>query len=235
MEGSLQQTNYLVAYQVHCDSGGITLLDKLELGLTEGIHQSILPRLEHHSQRVFIPGDSGVTVDHLDWGRLVKERTLTCVRYAVSVDIMSPDTVYVSNGSDVSAVDVTNDSVMWTLEQPSTMIHHPPYCLAVLGDNVMVGLFHGTPVMYLHDCPIPDRARPQIWGLGCPYTISTERKHHFLITDSTSNAVYVVDASGTLLHRVDIDTTSSTVDCAVVNKQLWVGCKSGDIVIMSTE
>ena len=38
-----------------------------------------------------------MTVARLDGDRLVRERTLTCVRVAISVDVMSPDTVYLGD------------------------------------------------------------------------------------------------------------------------------------------
>ncbi len=87
----------LAVYMVHSDTENIELIDSIELGLIKGLLLwSVSPRVEHPSQRVFIPcGFRGVTVARLDGDRLLKERTLICVRHAVSVDILSSDTVYV--------------------------------------------------------------------------------------------------------------------------------------------
>ncbi len=223
----------LAAYQVHRDSGNITLVDTMPVYTTKRFDLPIHPRVDHRSQRVFIPCKSGVTVARLNGDRLVEEMTLTSVRHAVSVDIMSPDTVYVCDTRDISAVDVTRDRVMWTLEQPDTVIHHHPNSLAVLGGRVMVGFMLGPLVMYAHHSRVPGRDIIPSLRLDWPYTISTDRKQHFLIADSSN--VFVVDIDGTLRHRIPIGMDMDIADCAVVNKQLWVGCKSGYIEIMSTK
>ncbi len=75
----------------------IELIDSIELGWIRGLLLwSVSPRVEHLSQWVLIPcGFRGVTVARLDGDSLIRERTLTCVRHAVSVDVMPSDTVYV--------------------------------------------------------------------------------------------------------------------------------------------
>ncbi len=198
--------------------------------------QFICPRVDHYSQRVFIPGGSGVIVARLDGGRLVREKTLTCVKYPKSVDAMSPDTVCicgVGSGS-VSIVDVRDDRIISTLNNPEGVTCEQPNSVAVLGDSIIVKYDIGPLVVYRHGSPDPVRVplRPE-WGYLI--SISTDRQHHFLITDSRTKNVLVVDVSGEVLHKVEIKAHSSIVDCAVVKRQLWVGCRNSDIVVMSPQ
>ncbi len=119
-EESLRYNHSFAVYQVHHASGYITLLDRMDLGISVVVW-SVCPRVDHHSRRVFVPcWGNGVVVAHLDGERLVRERTLNSVLYAESVDAMSPDTVYVCD-SRVHSVDINHDSITSTLEKPDTV------------------------------------------------------------------------------------------------------------------
>ncbi len=231
----------LAVYQVHRDSGDLTLLDRMELwtgGLSWSV--SMCPRVDRHIQRVFVPSaDSGVTVAHLDNDRLVRGRTLTCVRVARSVDVMSPDIVYVVDGSSrsVCVVDVRDDKIVSTLEKPETVNNELPRSLAVLSDSVMVsyGASDHTLVVYSHASPTPVRVIPRPGRLQEVIAASTDWQSNFLLTEYKTKSVFVMDTSGNVHHTVNIDTDRWPRDCAVVNRQLWVGCLNGDIIIMSSE
>ena len=54
-------------------------------------------------------------------------------------------------------------------------------------------------------------------------------------TDWKANFIFAMDFNGNLRHTVSIDNGYTPWDCAVVNRQLWVGCVRGDIVIMSSQ
>ncbi len=226
----------LAAYQVHGESGDITLLDRLKLWETsEG--WLVDTRVGRQSQHIFVPSlDSGVVVARLERDRLVKERTLTCIKDAVSVDVMSPNTVYVCDEGRLSVhiVDVRDDKIVSTLEKPYTVRGECPRSLAVLGDNVMVGYGYGDPtlVVYHHPSPAPVKVITRHIGLKQMTAVTTDCQRHFIVTDST-NTVFVMDVRGHLRHTVNIGSDSKTVDCAVVNRQLWIGCVNGDIVILS--
>ncbi len=222
----------LVAYKVHHDGGDITKLDSIELEVL--LPLSICPRVEHHTQRVFIPGDSGVTVARLHQGRLVKDTTLTCVRDAAGVDFISHVTAYVSDyaGPSVRVVDVGADKITSTLETPDRVRNERPDTLAVLDDRVMVGYSSGCLVIYNHGSPAPATVVPQADEPIHPRSISTDRQRHFLITYSKPNAVFVFDVSGNIRHALKIDTDSMAIDCAVINGQLWVGCLNGDVIML---
>ncbi len=228
--------NYkLAVYRVQSDSGHITRLDTLT-GLGKG-DWSQCPRVDRHSRRVFIPcWDSGLTVARLDGDRLVRERTLPCVRYAVSVDFMSPDTLYVGDraSGQVHVLDVRNDRPRSRLRKPFAAKDKRPYRLAVLGDSVMVGYGNSILVVYRHGSPDPVRVMSYPGGLEEVTSVSTDFHSNFIVTDRGKKSVFVVDASGKLRHTLNIGTDSWTVDCAVVNRQLWLGCLDGDIVIMSS-
>ncbi len=65
-----------------------------------------------------------------------------------------------------------------------------------------------------------------------PY-IGTDMRRYLVITDERTKSVLVVDLYGNLHHTIKIDTKEIILDCAVVNRQLWVPCDNGEVVIMS--
>ena len=249
VEGRRRSGRYsinLTVHSVQSDSGHITRLDTLTVltGLGEGYGlPSLCPRVDRHSRRVFVPcRDSGVIVARLDGDRLVRERTLTCVRRAISVDVMSPDTVYVGDifSGSVHVVSITDDRIISTLDKPDTVRGDRPYSLAVLGDSVLVGYGHSTLVVYRHGSPAPVRVIPRPGGLDHVRTVSTDCRSNYIVTDTRTISVFIIDSNGDLKHTVNIPDTSKYTngrleDCAVVNRQLWVGCSNGDIVIMSSQ
>ncbi len=236
-EGSYKYS--LAVYRVHSNRD-ITLLDRLTL-FTDDQSWYLHPRVDCHSGRVFVPGrGQGVTVARLDGDRLVREKTLTCVREAISVDVMSPDTVYIGDRGRVHVVAVRDNRIMLTLEKPDPVDQYERPCrLAVLGNTVMVyyGNFTGALVVYSHGSPVPVREIPFPLGLENVSAISTDCRRHFLLAYYPTSSVFVIDASGNFCHTVNTDTHShnTLIDCVVVNKQLWVGTMFGDIIIMSSQ
>ncbi len=230
--------NYsLAVYQVHRDSGDITLLDRLELGEGDQVLWYIHPRADRHSRRVFVPcRDIGVTVARLDGDRLVREMTLTSVKHPESVDVMSPDTVYVGDwhSDSVHAVDVKNDKITLTLTKPDT-VKRLPWRLKVLGDSVIVCYGYDTLVVYHHGSPAPVRVIPCPGGLQFVSAVNCHSQDHLMLTDWKVKSVFVIGLSGDLRHTVNINPDSHPVDCVVVTRQLWVGCLNGDIIIMSSQ
>ncbi len=227
----------LTVYRVQSDSGDITWLDTLT-GLGEG---GWCPRVDRYNHRVFVPCRySGVTVARLDGDRLVRERTLTCVS-AISVGVMSADTVYVGDYDSyrVHVVDIRNDRITATLETPDT-VRGVPASLAVLGDSVIVCYGNFFPlVVYRHGGSSPIRVIPLPVGLKYVYAISTDCHSNYLVTDWQTRSVFVIDTNGDLRDTVNIhtdrDTDSWPEDCAVVNRQLWVGFRNGYILMMSSQ
>ncbi len=247
--GSGTHSQTVAVYSVHRDSAEITLLDRLELWETGIGWQIVCPRVDHHSQHVFVPSDSGVAVARLDGDRLVRERTLTCVSVTVSVDVMSPDTVYVcdSRNKSVHVVDVRNDRITSTLQRPDITRDEVPARLAVLGDSVVVCYSGNCPlVVYRHGSPAPVRVIPHpLTESNFVRVVSTDYQRHVLLADETFSkvTVSVLNISGDLYHTINFDKsdkfemiqTDYPVDCAVVNRQLWVGFSSGYIVKMSSQ
>ncbi len=227
-------SNTLAAYRVHTDSGDITLLDRLDLRTSVQSSFSRSPRVDRHSHRVFVPcGHYGITVARLHGDRLVRERTLTSVIPAVSVDVMFPDTVYMNTFHSVHIVDVRDDRITLTLQKPDTK--HLPTCLAVMGDSIIVGDIDGTLILYRHGNCAPVRIISCPGGLQHMHAVSTDRQSHFMLTDISKSSVLVMDVNMNLLHTVKIRSQFMPLECTVVNSQLWVGCLLGDIVILSSQ
>ncbi len=224
----------LAVYRVQRDSGDITLLDRLELE-TGAKPLFVCPRIERHSGRVFVPCRGiGVTVARLEGDRLVRERTLTRVKGAVSVDAVSPDTVYICDydSERVHVLDVREDEIKSTLQKPDT-VRGAPWRLAVLGDSVMVSYTRGSIVIYHHGSPIYSRVIRWSDKIGDVTAVCTDCHLHFIVTDGKNKCVRPLEYNGEFCTPVGIPTDRGPQDCAVVNGQLWVGCANGDIVIMS--
>ncbi len=241
--GEYIPSSSLAVYSAHSDRRHITLLDRLELMNSFDLTPTTSPRVERHSRRVFVPIRSGVIVCRLHGDRLVLEKTLTCVGDAVSVDAMSPDTVYVcslgENNSIVCIVDVREDRIMSTLDNPSlvpgyTPLKRPTY-LAVLGDSVIVNYIEGYLAFYRHGSPAPVRVTQHPWRENMFHcnAVSTDYQHHFLVANTSLASVYVTDITGNPRHTVSINY--SPKDVAVVNRQLWVLGGDNHISVMSSK
>ena len=251
LESDMCRTGLFV-YRVQGDSDDITLLDYLDMDMRKP-HWHPHPRVDHHRWRVFIPwNDSNVIVVRLAGDKLVRDRTLTCISRVRSVDVMSSDTVYVSNWEFVHTVDVREDKITSILEKPETMRDHDrmPVGLTVLGDSVLVN-YSSAVVLYYHGSPAPVRVigLSHTW-LGLNAAVSTDHHQHFLVYTSPNTkfvdtgkmtgtsmvaSVLVMDVSGNVRHTIQIDTDSYIRDCAVVNRQLWLASKDGNIIIMSSQ
>ncbi len=153
------------------------------------------------------------------------------------MDVMSPDTVYIQNvvDSSIHVVDVRYDRITLTLETPDPVKDKLPNRLAVLGDTVMVNYTDNTMVVYRHGSPAPVRVVPHPNGLQIATAVRTDGHSHFTVTNWKARSIFVMDFNGNLRHTVIIDNAYTTWDCAVVKRQLWVGCVRGDIVIMSSQ
>ncbi len=185
----------LVVYQLQSDTGNISLLDEFDLGIIGWLQWPVCPRTEYHTQRVFVPNpDSGVTVARLDGGRLLREKTLTCVKGCYSVEVMPLDTVYVchSDSHNVSVVGVRHDSITSTLERPGSVGDKDPFSLAVLGESVLVGYtdYNGRAlVLYRHGSPAPVRVIPRPREMEGLAAISTDCWRHFLVADHVTKTL----------------------------------------------
>ncbi len=230
--------NVYTAYYEEDTGASITHLDSMPLP-ADCIGS---PRVDRCNHRIFIPCDvSGVVIARLEGDRLVTEKTLLCVEKPLDVDVISPDTAYVCDGDTytVKVVDVTRDVITATLKKPEEVNNAIPMRLAVLGDRIMVMYMYGGPILAIYQCPYdsldPIQVIPSPEDLNSVSAISTEaRGHHFLLTDCKSRYMFVVDVKGNLLDTVNIEVDRYPCDCAVVGRQLWVGCSSGDIVFISS-
>ncbi len=223
----------LVVYRVQNNSGYITMLDRLEID-TGVLEVSVCPRVDRDSRRVFVPCiGCGVTVAYLECDRLVRQKTLTCVRDVVSVDVMSADTIYVCDydSASVRVVDVRRDKVTSTLNTPFIMRGELPITLAVLRDIIMVGYTAQTVVFYRQGIRAPFKTIHRLPRLQSVSAVSTDCLGYFIVTALKS--VFVMDVTGNLLHTVNIDTDDLAQDSTVVNGHLWVGCANGSIAVTS--
>ncbi len=239
-QGLNARTYTLAVYQVHNNSGDITLVDRLVLTdlwpryLFSEKPLFVCLRVESHSQCVFLPiFGRGVLVAHLDGDRLARKKILTCTRVPRSVAVMSPNTVYACDNRRVHIVDVRSDRTVSYLEIPEGNL---PDQVAVLGDTALVSYFDGpTVVVYRHGSLTPVRVISLPERLRYLPAITSDGQRYFLMTDNKTKSVFVVDDSGNLCYKVNIESESTPMNCVVVNRQLWVRCRNGDIVIMSSQ
>ncbi len=153
------------------------------------------------------------------------------------VDVISPDTICVCDGDTytVKVVDVTHDEVTATLLKPKNMPMNDtgPIGLAVLGNWITV-MYSSILTIYHYDGTEPVRIIPVPERLNTVSAISTDARGNFLLTDCEAKSVFVVDMEGQICHTVNLDSDSKARDCAIVGRQLWVGCSNGDIMFLSS-
>ena len=222
------------------------LLDQMELSEPgEWLHSkicSLQPCIDHHSQRVFVPcGDGGVVVVRFDRKKLKQEKVLRSVKSATNVVVKSPDTICVvhNDGSDCSAnfVNIENDTVTRSLKMPKGEAFQSQRRagerLAVLGDALIIYIPEDCILVYRQDARATRLAWPE--GMSKVSSIRTDKHGHILLTDHDSHTVFILDSSGKVNTRVEIQTKVEIWDCAVVCGQLWVACNNGNIIVMSPE
>ncbi len=212
----------------------LTLSDAVEVA-----ENSQYPRVDAHSQQVYIPdGESrGVSVVSWENNLLTQQPSLKCAGTCDSVGVISPHTLCASNtdSGSVSVVSVTNDTVSARLSKPEEVRDTIPWRTAVLGDNILVEYGDDNLVVYENGASSPGTMVTWPAGLQSVYGISSDGVFRFLVCDSASNAVFTLDVTGKLCDKINIDTDSGVFDCTVVDGKLWVGCVNGDIVVMSPQ
>ncbi len=257
-----EEHDLLAVYQLNSVSGSLILMDSMEVERNQpslflvvilgGHFRS--PSIDRHSHRVFLPVRDGVLVARLEGDKLVKERILHSGNDVYDLVVIPLHTLYVSDwhSGAVSIIDGIHDTVTATLKTP--VLTRPgmiPYHLAVQGDNVVVfygedmiaalksksvisGYFsvvvyrHGslTPIRILHS---PDSPAEVL----LPYLFTADSEGHVLLIKKKS--VIVINTNVCRISQeINVNTDSAISGCTVVNRQLWVGCKNGDIVIMSS-
>ncbi len=210
-------------------------LSTLYLDLQDAYRQ---PRVDGQSGLVYIPCMShGVRVVRYDGSQVVPVTTLRCVLGASSLAVVSPNTLYISDkvSKTVCLVDVAQDRIIGRLQEPQEVRGEWPDLIAVLGDTVLVVYGDNDLVIYHHGVSTPGQALLRPPGLLTVSGLTTDDHSNFLLTDSYSDTVYVMDISGKLTHTISIPGDRRPVDCTVVGILLWVGCINGDIVVMSSQ
>ncbi len=220
----------LCMYRVTED--GLTLLDTVDLGVDTCTN----PRVDGHIQQVYIPrgATDGVSVVSWDDNRLTPESKLTCVGECHSVAVMSPNTLCAcdSDSGSVSVVSVTNDIVTATVQKPTEVDDEIPYRIAACGNTILV-LYGFTLVVYDNALSSPGTRITAPAGLQLTDDISSDGVSRFLVSDWNNKAVFILDMSGKLCDRINIDSVDGIWDCTVGSGKLWVGCRNGDIIVSS--
>ncbi len=230
-EGAESVEYRLAAYNV-TDQDTVTLLDALQV--EDDVSE---PCIDHQSGRVYFScGFSGIYVVRYDGSKLVPITTLRCVVNPSSLAVVPPHTLYVCDtpSKTVCLVDVTQDRVTTRLQKPVGVEYSTPYNIAVLGDTVLVGAVPDSLAIYRHGVQTPGKLLPKPLGLRNIWNLTTDLHSSFLLVDDDSNTLYVMDISGNVTHSISIPGDRVPNGCAVVGGQLWVVCRSGDIIVMSS-
>ncbi len=216
------------------DQDTITLLDTLDLDPDAGtfFNYGLQPRVDLQTGRIYIPCcRHGVCVVMYDGNKLVPVATLKCVKHATSLAVVSTDTLFVCDidSNTVCVVDVNQDRVTDRLQK---LWSTTPDCIAVLGDTVLAGM-DDTLYIYRHGISTPEKLTnlPVPWDVPA---VSTDHHSSFLVVDYIMDRVYVLGVNGNHIHTISLPGDSYPVDCTVVGEQLWVGCRNGGIIVMSS-
>lgn len=228
---------YRLAVNSVSDWDTLALLDTLDLHLQDAYRQ---PRVDRQTGRIYIPCMSrGVRVVRYDGIKLIPVTTLRCVWEAASLAVVSSDTLYVSDWDidtvSVCLVDVLQDKVITRLQAPKEVSDRRAGHIAVLADTVLVDYGGKNLVTYRHGVPTRGKMLPQPQGLRSVTALTTDHHSSFLLTDVVSRSVYVLDISGNLTYTIPLPGNRWPLDCTVVGRQLWVGCRNGDITVMSSQ
>ncbi len=150
--------------------------------------------------------------------------------------VMSPHTLCMCDrgSGSVKFVSVTNDTVTARLSKPEEARYKTPQRTAVLGDSVLVRYQGDNLAVYENGVSNPGTMVTWSSGLQSVSGMSSDGISRFLVFD-WSNAVFILDVSGKLCDKINIDTDSVVCDCTVVDGKLWVGCYNGDIVVLSPQ
>ncbi len=226
-----------------------------------GPSRGFSPSIDRHSHRIFLSAHHGVLVARLEGDKLVKERILQSVHYLGDVVVMPLDTLYVCDWTydTVCIIDGMDDMVTGTLETPQiTWGVLTPYSLAAQGDSVLVCYNDDSKTMpdeyfesisakseyflviYRHGSLIPARilCAPDITGGEFPpHLLIADSEGHALLAQRNSDTSRVININVDVYHvnhKIKVNTDSVICGCTIVNRQLWMACGSGDIVIMSS-
>ena len=209
----------------------VTLLDSLDLGIEAG-----QPHVDRHSGHVYIPcrRHRGVRAVMFDGRKLIDASPiLGCVGHPVGIAVVS-NTLYICDwdSNTVCLVDAIQDRVTARLQ--AQRWGRSPMNLAVLADTILV--MYGGPrlALYRRGVHTPGKALPNPPGLQSVPGVTTDHHSSFLLVDNESRAVYVLDVSGNLTHTIPIPGDREPRDCTVVGRQLWVACRNGHIIVMSS-
>ncbi len=228
----LDESSWLLC-MYHVTGQGLALLDTVRLD------DYGYPRVDGHSQQVYITRflSGGVSVVSWEDNRLTTQPTLKCVGVCRIVGVMSPHTLCACDedgeSSSVSVVSVTDDTVTATLRNPEEVRDKEPSHIAVVGDSILVEYEDHNLVLYENSVSSPGTMVTWPAGLRSVCGMSSDGVSRFLVCARNSKTVFVLDVSGKLCGKINVDTASDIWDCAVVDGKLLVGCHNGDIVVMS--
>lgn len=222
----------LAVYRVG-NQNNVTLLNTLDL---DG--NAWEPRVDHQIGQVYSPcWSSGISVVRYDGRQLVPITTLRCVGKPHCLAVVSTNSLYASDldSKAVCLVDVAHDRVTARLQGPLGAKRQQPDSIAVLGDTVLVDYRVEQLVIYRHGASTPVKLLPWPQLLKSEFGLTTDHHSSFLLTNSESRVLYVLDISGNLTHTVTIPGTRQQCNCCVGEGQLWARCYNGYIVVMSSK
>ncbi len=211
----------------------------LELLDTTGVGpRALQPRTDQYGRYVYVPHSDNGCVLVLQWTgkKLLVSKTLTCVTNVLSISVTLSRSLYVisETRSTVFVVDVTLDRVTAEITSPDSPQATVPHLVATLGD--LVAVCNGdTSVAVCHsgNCR-PSKAMPCPDDFEKVVSMTTDGHSHFVLTDK-SRVVLVMDVNGNVIRKIGVPPEfRSPVDSIVVEGQIWVGCRFGDIAVLST-
>ncbi len=225
-----ESAEYRLAVYSVTDQDSVTLLDTLDLE-----EEPWPPRIDHQNGRMYYSCMTrGIYVVKYDGSELVLITILACVGRAGALAVVSPYTLYVCDwyGDTVCLVDVIQDRVSTRLQNTA---HGRPWNIAVLGDTVLLGTMGDNLLTYRHGVHTQGKQLPKPQGLRVISCLTTDHHSSFLLVDNVSNTLFVLDISGNVIHTISVPGDMRPRDCTVVGGQIWVACRNGNIIVMSSQ
>ena len=103
----------------------------------------------------------------------------------------------------------------------------------MLGSTILVWYWESL-VIYENGVSSPGTMVTWPAGLQLVPGMSSDGVSRFLVCDSRSKAVFILDTKGKLCDKITL-TKSMVCDCTVGDGKLLVGRQTGDIVVMSPQ
>ncbi len=104
-----------------------------------------------------------------------------------------------------------------------------------MAGNTILVLYGFKLVLHKNGVSSPGTMVTPPTGLNPVNCISSDGVSRFLVCNWKSKAVFILDMSGELCDKINIDTDRVVWDCTMAEGKIWVGYYTGEVHVMSPQ